>query len=151
MLNFTGILIVFLCCATAMAADIAGTWKLDLTKSKMRSADITAETMTIEKTGPDSYRTSVEVTYSSGKTVHGARDRVCDGKERPVTGADTLASGNETESCEITADGGRKIIQKRDGQVIATITSILSANGETMNNTLSNPNGENLMVFDRQK
>jgi hypothetical protein len=151
MRNFTVILVVFLCCATAMAADFAGIWKLDLKKSKMRSADITAETMTIEKTGPNSYRTSVDVTYSSGQTFHAARDRVCDGKEHPVSGADTAASGNETETCEIAPGGGRTIIQKRDGQVIATITSKLSANGKSMNNTRSNPDGEDVMVFDRQK
>jgi hypothetical protein len=151
MRNFTFILVVFLCCATAMAADFAGIWKLDLKKSKMRSADITAETMTIEKTGPNSYRTSVDVTYSSGQTLHAARDRVCDGKERSVSGADTAASGNETETCEIAPGGGRKIIQKRDGQVMATITSTISSHGKTMNNTRSNPDGEDVMVFDRQK
>jgi hypothetical protein len=151
MRNFASILGMFLCCATAMAADLTGTWKLDLKKSKMRSADVTAETMKIEKIGTDSYRTAIELTYSSGKTVHAARDRVCDGKERAVSGADSAASGNETETCEIMPAGGRKIIQKRDGKVIVTIRSTVSANGETMSNTRSDPNGEDVMVFDRQK
>src|ERR1700740_2862037 len=100
MRKFTGMLMVFLCCATAMAADLTGTWKLDPKKSKVHSADITAEAMTIEKTGPNSSRTAIYLTDGSGETVHAARDRVYDGKERPVSGADTAASGNETETCE---------------------------------------------------
>ena len=115
----------------------------------MQSTNIAAETMTIEKTGPNSYRTAIDLTYSSGQTVHAARDRVYDGKEHPVTGAGTAASGDETETCEFAPDGARKIIQKRDGKVLATITSTVSANGKIMNNTRSDANGEDVMVFDR--
>jgi hypothetical protein len=147
----TGIFIAFLCCTTAMAADPTGTWKLDLEKSKMHTAGIAADTMTIEKTGPNSYRTTVDLTYSSGQKDHATRDRVYDGKERAVSGVGTAASGNETETCELSADGERKITQKRDGKVIATITSKVSADGKTMNNTRSDPSGEDIMVFDRVK
>jgi hypothetical protein len=34
---------------------------------------------------------------------------------------------------------------------MATITSTISSHGKTMNNTRSNPDGEDVMVFDRQK
>jgi hypothetical protein len=148
MRKFAGVFIVFLCCATAMAADFTGTWKLNLQKTKMRSANITAETLTIEKTGPNSYRTTIDRTLTSGEKYHVAIDRVYDGKERAVSGPD--AGSPHSEICEVVTGGGRKIQLKADGKV-TTINSTLSADGQTLTNLRSDAEGEDVLIYDREK
>jgi hypothetical protein len=140
MRKFAVVLLVLLCCLTAMAADFAGTWKLNPAKSKLRSPE--AETMTIEKTGPNSYRTSVEFTNGS---AHFVRDRVYDGKEHAV------GSGKRSEICTIGAGGVRKIVMMENGKVETTITSTISEDGQTMTNVRVDAQGQDVMVFDRLK
>ena len=150
MRKFAGVFVVFFCCATAMAADFTGTWKLNLAKSKMRSAEITAETLTIEKTGPNSYRSTVDITSASGKKSHFSVDRVYDGQEHAYKSSDAGVPRNGSEICQFVAGGGRKITFKTDGSVVATMTSTLSGDGHTITNLHSDARGEDLLVYDRE-
>jgi hypothetical protein len=145
MRKFAGVLLVFLCCITAaMAADFAGTWRLNPEKSKLRSPE--TETMTIEKTGPNSYRTSIEQTNGSGHQKF-VRDRVYDGKEHAVSGG----SGKGSEICTMGAGGARKIVMLEDGKVNTTITSTISEDGQTLTNVRVDAHGQDVMVYDREK
>ena len=139
-----GISIVFLCCATAMAADFTGTWKLNPEKSKLRIPETL--TITIEKTGPDSYRTSAKGTMS-GKDFHFEVNRACDGREHAGAGE----SDKESEICTIGAGRSRKIVMKDSGKVVRTVTSTVSKDGQTMTNLRVDNNGQDVMVFDREK
>lgn len=147
--KYARVFIVFLCCATAMADGFSGTWKLDLQKSKLRNANISGATLTIEQTGPTSYRTTLEVTLTSGEKQHVAFNRICDGIERKVDTADS-GSFDDSEMCEFVA-GGRKITMKKDGKVVATISSTLSTDGQTLINRRSDAQGEELHIYDREK
>jgi hypothetical protein len=149
MRKLAGVFIVCLCAATAMAADFTGTWKLNLQKSKLNHANIASETMTIEQTGPNSYRTSQDITLTSGEKHHGAINRVYDGKEHAVAAADS--TGHDSEICE-SVTGGRKITMKKDGKVVTIINSTVSADGQTLTNNRSNADGEvEVLIFDREK
>lgn len=80
-------LAVFSCSFTLMAADpFVGTWKLNVEKSKLGTADMASETMKISKTGPNVYRTAIDSVSNSGETRHSERDRTYDGKEHQGTG-----------------------------------------------------------------
>src|SRR5579859_5970693 len=70
---------------TVMASDFTGTWKLNLAKSKP-SNDLATQTMKIEQTGPNSYRTTIDGFLNSGKKEHQEVNRICDGKEHPAKG-----------------------------------------------------------------
>jgi hypothetical protein len=157
MRKFAGVSIMLLWCAAAMAADFTGTWKLNLQKSKVGPpAAIAAYTLTIEKTGPNSYSTTVDITLTSGKKTHRVFNRVYDGQghqEPAISGSDAEGSANASEICEFLPGGGRRITFKTDGKIVQTITSTLSADGQTLTNVESNAKGENTdtLIFDREK
>lgn len=150
MRKFAGLFIVFLCCATAMAADFTGTWKLNLQKSKLRHANITSVTMTIEQTGPNSFRTTLDLTLTTGEKHHQAVNRVYDGKEREVAVITDSVENKQIEVSEFVT-GSRKITIKKDGKVVLTINSSLSADGQTLTNREADEEGEELVIFDREK
>jgi hypothetical protein len=133
---------------TAMAADFAGTWKLNLEKSQNQDPKVASETMTIEQTGPNSYRTTIDVTFKSGEKRHLERNRIYDGKEHPAQGTGT--SPNQSEICELNDRGERTIKIEQDGHVGAEIKSSVSADGRTLTNTRSGASGQDIQVFDRQ-
>jgi hypothetical protein len=133
---------------TAMAADFAGTWKLNLEKSQNQDPKVASETMTIEQTGPNSYRTTIDVTLKSGEKRHMERNRIHDGKEHPAQGTGT--SPNQSEICELNDRGERTIKIEQDGHVGAEIKSSVSADGRTLTNKRSGTSGQDIQVFDRQ-
>jgi hypothetical protein len=74
---------------TLMAADWAGTWKLNVEKSKVqgsRFAAFASATMTISETGPNSYTTTIDTVSKSGEQRHQEYLRINDGKEHPAKG-----------------------------------------------------------------
>jgi len=131
-----------------MAADIAGTWKLNLKTSPDPSPNLVSQTMKLEQAGPNTYRTIIDGVQKSGKTTHYEITRIYDGQERHVEG-DGL-SAESTEICEFTSDGLRKITMKEKGKTVAVITSSVSADGKTMTHTMTNDSGKHVAIYDRQ-
>jgi hypothetical protein len=142
------ILAAFFLGATAIAADFTGTWKLNLEKSPGTSDNIAFQTMKLDQTGPNAYRTTIDIVQKSGKKIHHEMNRVYDGQERPVPGDGLSPQG--TEICEITDAGVRKITMKENGKVVAVITATISADGKTMTHTVSNDKGEHVGIFEKQ-
>ncbi len=133
----------------ASASDFTGTWKLNLDKSKLRADMIAAETMTIQQTGPNTYRNTFDATLKSGKRVHSVRDRVYDGKEHPVQSEG--AGSDESEMCKFAPDGSRVITQKKGGKPNGEIKSTVSSDGHTLTNVHTLPDGgQETLVFDKQ-
>jgi hypothetical protein len=132
---------------TAIAADFDGVWKLDLAKSKP-SLDLAGETMTIEKTGPDSRRTIIDTVTKSEEKSHQVIYRIYDGKEHPATGAGFKAEG-ATEICEQVDASTRRITQKRDGKVTSELTSTVSSDGKVMTIVRKGLGAETLVLIRR--
>jgi len=132
---------------SVMAADFTGTWKLDLAKSKPRG-DVASETMKIEETGPNTYRTTIDEVQNSGQKAHQEIIRICDGKEHPSMGIGFKQEG-ATEICELIGASTRRMTQKRDGKVVSELTSTVSADGKLMTNVRKG-GGEETLVFERQ-
>jgi hypothetical protein len=131
---------------TLVAADFAGTWKLNLTKSQGRS-DLDSQIMKIEQTGPNMYRTTIDVVFRSGQKQHQEINRVYDGKEHPATGVGIAKGGSEI--CQYLDPSTHKVTQKRDGKQISEFTSSISADGKVMTNHRTG-NREETLVFERQ-
>ena len=125
-------------------ADFTGTWKLNLAKSKLRN-DLASETMKIEQTGPNTYRTTVDIVLKSGQKEHQEINRICDGEEHPSTGVGFKQEG-AAEICE-QMSSSRKVTQKRDGKAVSEFTSTVSGDGKVMTNVWK---GDETRVFDRQ-
>jgi hypothetical protein len=132
---------------TAMAADFTGTWKLNLEKSSDISK-VAYDTIKLEQTGPNAYRTTHDTMLKSGTKTHHEMNRVYDGQERPVPGDGLSPQG--TETCEITAVGDRKITFKENGKVVEVLTSSVSKDGKTLTNTVTTDKGPYVSVYDKQ-
>ncbi len=133
---------------TAMAADFTGTWKLNLEKSPGTNQNIASETMKLEQTGPNAYRTTIDIVQKSGNKTHHEINRVYDGQERPLSVDGLPPQG--TQICEITEAGVRRITMKENGKVVEVITATISADGKTMTHTVSTDKGQNVAIFERQ-
>jgi hypothetical protein len=141
-------LTVMLLGGTALAADFTGTWKLNPAKSQLQHSDIVSETLTIEQTGPHTYRSIVDIVTKSGQRRHLDTIRVYDGKEQQVKGVDGTTGASEI--CTLTPPSARKIIHKENGAIVLTIDSSVSAEGKTMTNIRTDAGGKDVLVFDRQ-
>ena len=136
---------------TLMAADWAGTWKLNLEKSKIQNstrpyAGLASETMTISETGPNSYTTTIDTVSKSGEQRHREILRINDGKEHPAKGVGVKTEGVTEISQQVNAST-HKITQKRDGKVLDELTSVVSPDGKVMTNRWTNGD---VLVFERQ-
>jgi hypothetical protein len=138
---------VFLC-ATALAADFVGTWKLNQEKSPDPGPNVVSRTMKLEQIGPNAYRTTIDSEMKSGEKRHSQIDRVYDGQERHVPNDGLSPQG--TEICEITPEGVRKITMKENGKVVAVIESTISADGKTMTQSMTNDKGKHASILDKQ-
>jgi hypothetical protein len=132
---------------TGLAADFTGTWKVNLEKSKPGS-DLASDTMKIEQTGPNTYRTTIDRVQKSGQKSHQEINRTYDGKEHPVTGVGFNPAGG-TEICEMVNSSTHKVTQKRDGKIVSEFTSTVSADGKVMT-SIRTGNGAEMLVFERQ-
>jgi|SRR5579859_185227 len=133
---------------TAMAADFTGTWKLNLEKTTGDTSKVASDTMRLEQTGPNAYRTTIDTVLKSGSKTHQEMNRVYDGKERPVPGDGSSAQG--TEICEITNAGDRKVTFKENGNIIRVLVSSVSEDGKTLTNRITTDKGQSVLVFDKQ-
>src|SRR2546426_3350997 len=107
---------------TIIAADMAGTWKLNVQKSKLgKSNTTTSQIMKITRTGPDTFTTTIDWVLKSGEKRHQEIHRVMDGKEHPATGVGLQGGG--TEIVQQVDASTRKVTQKRDGKVMSEFTS----------------------------
>ena len=132
---------------TVMAADFYGMWKLNLAKSKPGNGPA-SETMKIEHTGPNTYRTTIDTVLNSGQTRHVEINRVLDGKEHPVTGVGVNPEG-ATEICQQLDASTHKVTQKRDGKTVSEFTSTVSPDGKVMTNVRTG-GGAGTLVFEKQ-
>jgi hypothetical protein len=128
------------------AVNFIGTWKVNLAKSKPNN-DLVSETLKIEQTGPNAYRTTIDWVLRSGQKGHQEINRIYDGKEHPSTGVGFKQEG-ATEICELMPST-RKLTQKRDGKVVSEVTSTVSPDGKVMTNVRKG-GGDETLVFERQ-
>jgi hypothetical protein len=134
---------------TLVAADFTGTWKLNLEKSKIHGNNFASSTMTISQIGPNTYAHIVDNVTKSGGREHQEFRRVYDGKEHPRTGVGLRQEG-ATEIAEQINATTLKVTQKKDGTVLAEITSTLSPDGKVITNRRTNGKTEEVFVFERQ-
>jgi hypothetical protein len=133
---------------TLVAADFTGTWKLNSEKSKIRGNNFASSTMTISQTGPNTYVHIVDNVTKSGESEHQEFTRIYDGKEHPRTGVGLRQEG-ATEIAEQINPTTLKITQKKDGTVLAEITSMLSTDGNVITNRRTTGKTKEVFVFAR--
>jgi ABC-type transport system substrate-binding protein len=138
--------------ATLWAADpAAGTWKLDVAKSKFSPGPAPkSATVTYEETA-DGIKRSGETINADGTKTSFSYTAKYDGKDYPVTGSDTF----DTISVKKINEHTVAATLKKSGKVVNTARRVVSKDGKTMTLTLNGTNAKgekihNVQVFDKQ-
>jgi hypothetical protein len=148
-----GLILSFFFCGLAMcfAADPQmGTWKLNETKSKITPGTLKFTTVTFKNTSGNIKATG-DGMDANGKPMHVEWSGKFDGKDYPVTGD---PNGN-TRSYRKVDDRTLEVTVKKNGKVIVTSRSVVSADGKTRTANVSGttPKGKkfkNVVVYDKQ-
>jgi hypothetical protein len=136
----------------AQSKSSAGTWKLNLAKSKYSPGPPPrSSTLTYQVEGQSLTATTegIDAQGNPTKVVHGPY--VYDGKSYPVTGARAY----DAASYKIINDSTDEITRTKMGKVVQTVTEVLSEDGKTLTFTSTgvNANGQqinNAAVYEKQ-
>ena len=135
----------------AAADQQSGVWKMDPAKSKYDPGPAAKSiTLKIESDG-DNIKYSSDGIDAAGNPTHMEYTAKYDGKDYPITGnpnADTVA-------LERTDDNTIRSTLKKDGQVVMTVTSVVSNDGKTRTSTFKGKNAKgqdvnNILVYNKQ-
>jgi hypothetical protein len=141
----------FLAAAACFAEDPQmGIWKLNAAKSKITTGTLKFNTVTFESRF-GKVKVTGEGIDADGKPVHSEWTGNFDGKDYPVTG-DPIS---DTRSYTKVDDRTLNLTVKKDGKVIDTGRSVVSADGKSRTVTVSGttPKGKkftNVVVYDKQ-
>lgn len=133
--NVTSTIIAALAVVTALAGPASaqdknprfGQWKL---KQDPPALNI----MTYEPFGNGGMKITVEATSKDGRKTKWTYNTMFDGKDEPVSG-DTRT---ETTAVRKIDTHTNEITNKRGGKVVQVVTNVLSADGNSINNTYKN-------------
>jgi hypothetical protein len=135
----------------AAADQQSGTWKMDPAKSTYSPGPAAKSiTLKIESDG-DNIKYSSDGIDAAGNPTHMEYTAKYDGKDYPITGnpnADTVA-------LERTDANTTRSTLKKDGQVMMTVTSVVSNDGKTRTSTFKGKNAKgqdvnNILVYNKQ-
>ena len=148
-----GVLVVMLLAAVALwgADRHAGTWKLNLTKSKYTTDHPAPKSLivTIEEQ-PGDIVLDAKGEGANGPT-HVHYSAKFDGKDYPVSGSADV----DTVNLKRIDDNTIETTNKKNGQVTTRIRSVVSADGKTRTSTWTGPDSKGkpetwTVVFDKQ-
>ncbi len=151
-MKFARLLTMLAVSATVWAADpAAGTWKLDVAKSKYNPGPSPKSgTVTYEETADGIKRTGESISAEGTKTVFEYTAKY-DGKDYPVTGSDVF----DTVALKRINANTVAATLKKSGKVVATARRVVSKDGKTLTltNNGTNAKGEkmhNVLVYEKQ-
>jgi len=135
----------------AAADEQSGTWKMNSAKSKFSPGPAPKEVTLKIESDENHYKINADGTNGDGTPLHIEYDAKFDGKDYPATGM----PGGDSVSAKRLKGGGIETQQKRGGQVVMTITSVVSKDGKTRTSTWNGKDAQgaevhNVVVFDKQ-
>lgn len=128
-----------------------GTWRLNIARSSYSPGPAPkSEIATFQRVGSD-VKLTVDRIEADGRRVHIEWIGRFDGKEYPSQGDVT----SDMRSYRRIDDYTYALINKKDGTIVRTGTTVYSRDGKTRTNTMSGTNAvgqkiNNLQVYDRQ-
>jgi hypothetical protein len=103
-------------------------------KWKMKQDPPATNIMTYEPWGDGGMKITVEATNAEGRKTMWTYNTMFDGKDMPVSG-DTRTEFTAVRKID---DRTNEITNKRGGRVVQVVTNVLSADGNTINNSYQN-------------
>jgi hypothetical protein len=135
----------------AAADQQSGTWKMDPAKSTYSPGPAAKSiTLKIESDG-DNIKYSSDGIDATGNPTHVEYTAKYDGKDYPVTGSPS----SDTVALERIDSNTVQSTMKKDGQVVMTVTSVVSKDGKTRTSTFKGKNAKgqdvnNIVVYNKQ-
>ncbi|HEX9200737.1 MAG TPA: hypothetical protein VF865_14330 [Acidobacteriaceae bacterium] len=145
------LVVCFIGAAVCFAQDPnIGTWKLNEAKSQMPAGATKVATVVFAADG-DNMKVTQEATDKDGKPIHSEWTGKFDGKDYPVTGNPAI----DSRSYKKIDDRTMVATNKKDGKVVITARSVVSADGKTrtVNLTITDSAGKKVTgtaVSDKQ-
>ena len=106
-----------------------GKWKM-----KQDAAPPASNIMTYEPWGDGGMKITVDAVNGEGRTTSWTYNTMFDGKDMPVSG-DTRTEATAVKKIDARTN---EITNKRGGKVTQVVTNVLTADGNTINNTYKN-------------
>ena len=136
--------------STAAADEMSGTWKMNSAKSKYSPGPAPKELTVKIEADENHIKINADGTNDDGTPLHVAYDAKFDGKDYPATG---MPNGDSVSVKRVK--GGVETQQKKGGQVLMTVTSVVSKDGKTRTSTWKGKDAQgrdvnNVVVFDKQ-
>ena len=135
----------------AAADEQSGTWKMNSAKSKYSPGPAPKELTVKIEADENHIKLNADGTNGDGTALHVEYDAKFDGKDYPATGMPNA----DSVSVKRLKGGGIETQQKKGGQVLITITSVVSKDGKTRTSTWKGKDARgrdvnNVVVFDKQ-
>ena len=126
---FTAVAITFAITLGGTAfAQAAGTWKLNLAKSKYQQGQTPKSTTLVYEAAGAGIKVTVDQVPADGPTIHYAFTANYDGKDVPVVGNPNADMSARTRVNATTT----KLVNKKDGKILSTATLVVSDDGKTL-------------------
>jgi hypothetical protein len=109
-------------------AQSAGTWKLNLEKSKFTGGQAPKSTTLLYEPAGAGIQVTVDQMPADGPAIHYVYAANFDGKDVPVVGNPNGDTAARTRLDATTT----KVVNKKDGQIMSTMTLVDSADGKTL-------------------
>ena len=122
----------------APSTKFLGAWSLDMSGMPPSPPPPKSLTLTTTDAGGGKWKSTIETVGADGKTTKTEVTYAIDGKDYPVTGDPTMDSNAFTSPDPNTL----VIVEKKGGKLVDTITSKLSADGNTQNASTVTPDGK---------
>jgi len=113
--------------ATAFAQG-QGTWKLNVAKSTYHQGQAPKSTTLIYEAAGEGIKVTVDSVPAEGAPIHYAYAANYDGKDNPVVGNPNADMAARTRVNATTT----KLVNKKGGNVMSTVTLAVSADGKTL-------------------
>ena len=135
---------------TALAQSV-GTWKLNLEKSKYSQGQAPKSSTLVYEPAGAGIKVTVDQMPADGPAIHYAYSANYDGTDVAVAGSPNGDTAARTRVNATTT----KLVNKKEGQIVSTMTLVDSADGKTLTVTTTGKNarGQNIdsvAVYDKQ-
>ncbi len=135
----------------AAADEQSGTWKMNAAKSKYSPGPAPKEVTVKIEADENHIKLNADGTNGDGTPLHVEYDAKFDGKDYPATGLPNA----DSVSVKRLKGGGIESQQKKGGQVVMTISSVISKDGKTRTSTWRGKDAQghevhNVVVLEKQ-
>ncbi len=149
---FTAVAICFAVALGGMAlAQSAGTWKLNLAKSKYQEGQAPKSMTVVYEAAGAGIKVTVDTVPAEGPAIHYAYTANYDGKDVAVAGNPNADMAARTRVDANTT----QLVNKKGGNTMSTVTIVTSADGKTLTITTKGKdakglNVDSVAVYDKQ-